>query len=123
MKTINQACELKYQICFEAIIDRIDKEKKPVTNQELLEICRPLTDFLNGESNPQTFGFKITNANLAQPGANHSPAIFHAARHRYSAYSHFEYTGRRNCPRAVCRNWEFGGLGESARGKSSDQRN
>lgn len=52
MKTINQTCELKYRICFEAIINRIDKEKKPLTNQELLEICRPLTDFLNGESNP-----------------------------------------------------------------------
>jgi type I restriction-modification system DNA methylase subunit len=52
MKIINQNLQLKYQSCFEAIIDRIDNEKKPLTNRELLEICGDVADFLKGESNP-----------------------------------------------------------------------
>jgi hypothetical protein len=52
MKTINQNPKLKYQSCFETIIDRIDNETKTLTNRELLEITREVADFLNGEINP-----------------------------------------------------------------------
>ena len=52
METINQNIEPNYQFCFEAIIDRIDNEKKSLTNRELLEICRDVADFLSGETNP-----------------------------------------------------------------------
>lgn len=52
MEIKNQNINPDYQFCFEAIIDRIDNEKKPLTNRELLEICRPVADILKGESNP-----------------------------------------------------------------------
>lgn len=52
METINQKPKSTYQFCFETIIDRIDNEKKPLTNQELLEICRESADIFNGEANP-----------------------------------------------------------------------
>ena len=52
METINQNLELKYQTCFETIISRIDNEKKPLRNRELLEICRESADILSGEANP-----------------------------------------------------------------------
>ncbi|NJM52098.1 MAG: hypothetical protein HC846_01115 [Blastocatellia bacterium] len=52
METKNQNINPDYQFCFETIIDRIDNEKKPLTNRELLDICRPVADILNGESNP-----------------------------------------------------------------------
>jgi predicted RNA methylase len=55
METINQNLEQKYQIFFETIIDRIDREKKPLTNRELLEICRPIADIASGESDPHFF--------------------------------------------------------------------
>lgn len=52
METKNQSINPDYQFCFETIIYRIDNEKKSLTNRELLEICRPIADFLNGGSNP-----------------------------------------------------------------------
>ncbi len=52
MEIKNQNINPDYQFCFERIIDRIDNEKKPLTNRELLEICRPVADILKGESNP-----------------------------------------------------------------------
>lgn len=52
MNTINQNLNPDFQLCFESIINRIDNEKKTLTNRELLEICRPVADILNGESNP-----------------------------------------------------------------------
>lgn len=52
MEINNQNPEPKYQSCFEAIIDRIDNQKKSLTNRELLEICRETADFLSGEANP-----------------------------------------------------------------------
>lgn len=52
MEIINQENELSYQSCFETIIDHIDKEKKTLINRELLEICREVADFFDGESNP-----------------------------------------------------------------------
>jgi len=52
METINQNLKSKYQTCFETIIDRIDNEKKSLTNRELLEICCESADFLSGEANP-----------------------------------------------------------------------
>jgi predicted RNA methylase len=41
-----------YQSCFKAIIKRIDVEKQPLSNQELLAVCRKEADFLRGETNP-----------------------------------------------------------------------
>jgi hypothetical protein len=38
------------QSCFDRIIDRIDNEKKPLDNRELLAICRDSADFLQGET-------------------------------------------------------------------------
>lgn len=52
MEIKNQNINPDYQFCFERIIDRIDNEKKPLTNRDLLEICRPVADILKGESNP-----------------------------------------------------------------------
>lgn len=52
MKTIKRNSQLKYESCFETIIDRIDNEKKPLTNRELLEICGDVADFIKGVSNP-----------------------------------------------------------------------
>ncbi|HRH45764.1 MAG TPA: hypothetical protein PKY82_29250 [Pyrinomonadaceae bacterium] len=52
METKKQNINPDYQFCFETIIDRIDNEKKPLTNRELLVICRPVADILNGKSNP-----------------------------------------------------------------------
>jgi type I restriction-modification system DNA methylase subunit len=52
MEIINQNPEPKYQSCFEAVIDRIDNQKKLLSNRELLEICRETADFLSGEANP-----------------------------------------------------------------------
>lgn len=52
METINQNIESSYQFCFEAIIDRIENEKKALTNRELLETCRATANFLRGETNP-----------------------------------------------------------------------
>ncbi len=52
METKKQNINPDYQFCFETIIDRIDIEKKPLTNRELLEICHPVADILNGKSNP-----------------------------------------------------------------------
>lgn len=63
METINQNLESKYQTCFETIIDRIDNEKKSLTNRELLEICRESADFLSGEVNPH-FCHEISEAAL-----------------------------------------------------------
>jgi type I restriction-modification system DNA methylase subunit len=63
METINQNLELKYQTCFETIIDRIDNEKKSFTNRELLEICRESADIFSGEANPH-FCHEITEAAL-----------------------------------------------------------
>ena len=63
METINQNLELKYQTCFERIIDRIDIEKKSFTNRELLEICRESADILSGEANPH-FCHEIAEAAL-----------------------------------------------------------
>lgn len=63
METINQNLELKYQTCFETIIDRIDIEKKSFTNRELLEICRESVDIFSGEANPH-FCHEIAEAAL-----------------------------------------------------------
>ena len=63
METINQNLELKYQTCFETIIDRIDNEKKSFTNRELLEICRESVDIFSGEANPH-FCHEIAEAAL-----------------------------------------------------------
>lgn len=63
METKFQNINPDYQICFETIIDRIDNQKKPLTNRELLEICRGVADFLNGESNPH-FCHEIAEAAL-----------------------------------------------------------
>ena len=63
MKTINQNLEPKYQTCFETIIDRIDNEKKSLTNRELLEICRRVADIFSGEANPH-FCHEIAEAAL-----------------------------------------------------------
>jgi len=52
MNTKNQNLNPDFQLCFESIINRIDNEKKPLSNRELLEICRPIADILKGESNP-----------------------------------------------------------------------
>lgn len=52
METKNQNIESEYQFCFETIINRIDNEKKSLTNRELFEICRKVANFFNGESNP-----------------------------------------------------------------------
>lgn len=41
-----------YQSRFNAIIERIDVQKQPLSNQELLAICREKADFLRGETNP-----------------------------------------------------------------------
>lgn len=61
METLNQPTN--YQFCFETIIDRIDNEKKPLTNRQLLEICRESADFLSGEANPH-FCHEIAEAAL-----------------------------------------------------------
>ncbi len=61
--TKNQNINPDYQICFETIIDRIDNEKQPISNRELLEICRPVADFRRGESNPH-FCHEIAEAAL-----------------------------------------------------------
>lgn len=63
METKYQNINPSYQFCFETIIDRIDNEKKPLTNRELLEICREVADFLNGESNPH-FCHEIAESGL-----------------------------------------------------------
>ena len=63
MKTINQNLEPIYQTCFETIIDRIDNEKKSLTNRELLEICRRVADIFSGEANPH-FCHEIAEAAL-----------------------------------------------------------
>lgn len=63
METNNQNHELKYWTCFETIIDRIDNQKKPLTNQELLETCHQITNFLKDESNPH-FCHEIAEAAL-----------------------------------------------------------
>lgn len=52
MEKIHQNPEPKYQTYFEAIIDRIDSEKKSLNNRELLEICRESADIFSGEANP-----------------------------------------------------------------------
>lgn len=52
MQKSRQELQPKYHSCFEAIIKRIDIEKKPLTNWELLEICCEVTNFLSGETNP-----------------------------------------------------------------------
>ena len=63
METRNQNTNPDYQFCFETIINRIDNEKEPLLNRELLEICRPIADILNGESNPH-FCHEIAEAAL-----------------------------------------------------------
>jgi hypothetical protein len=52
MEILNQHTKPNYLFCFETIIDRIDNEKKSLTNRELLEICRRLADIFSGEANP-----------------------------------------------------------------------
>ncbi len=52
MEKLYQHPNPNYQFCFEAIIDRIDNEKKSLTNRELLEICRQSADIFSGEANP-----------------------------------------------------------------------
>lgn len=52
---MNDTCrktESSYQRSFEAIINRIDDEQKPLSNRELLTICREATDFLRDGANP-----------------------------------------------------------------------
>lgn len=63
MEILNQHTKSTYQFCFETIIDRIDNEKKSLTNRELLEICRESADFLSGETNPH-FCHEIAEAAL-----------------------------------------------------------
>ena len=63
METLNRPLNPNYQFCFETIIDRIDNEKKSLTNRELLEICRESADFLSGETNPH-FCHEIAEAAL-----------------------------------------------------------
>jgi type I restriction-modification system DNA methylase subunit len=52
MQKNRQELQPKYQSCFEAIMERIDIEKKSLTNRELLEICSEVTNFLSDETNP-----------------------------------------------------------------------
>ena len=52
MTTINLNYAPDYQSCFNQIIERIDVQKQPLSNQELLAICREKADFLRGETNP-----------------------------------------------------------------------
>lgn len=63
METLNQPPNPNYQFCFETIIDRIDSEKKSLTNRELLEICSRLADIFSGEANPH-FCHEIAEAAL-----------------------------------------------------------
>lgn len=63
MEPINQNPEPEYQTCFETIIDRIDNEKKPLTNRDLLVICRRVADIFSGEANPH-FCHEIAEAAL-----------------------------------------------------------
>jgi hypothetical protein len=63
MEILNQHPKSTYQFCFETIVDRIDNEKKSLTNRELLEICRESADFLSGETNPH-FCHEIAEATL-----------------------------------------------------------
>ncbi len=63
MEILNQHSKSTYQFCFEKIIDRIDNEKKSLTNRELLEICRESANFLSGEANPH-FCHEIAEAAL-----------------------------------------------------------
>lgn len=52
MTTISPNYAPDYQSCFNQIIERINVQKQPLSNQELLAICREKTDFLRGETNP-----------------------------------------------------------------------
>ncbi len=63
METLYQHPIPNYQFCFESIIDRIDNEKKSLTNRELLEICRQSADIFSGEANPH-FCHEIAEAAL-----------------------------------------------------------
>ena len=63
METINHRPKSTYQFCFENIIDRIDNEKKSLTNRELLEICRESADIFSGAANPH-FCHEIAEAAL-----------------------------------------------------------
>lgn len=51
MEIVNQHPKSNFSFCFETIIDRIDNEKKSLTNRELLEICRESADIFSGEVN------------------------------------------------------------------------
>lgn len=63
MEILNQPPKSTCQFCFEKIIDRIDNEKKSLTNRELFEICRESADIFSGAANPH-FCHEIAEAAL-----------------------------------------------------------
>lgn len=65
MKNIMSASLLQFKHCIEHITDRIETEEKPITNNELLKMCRPVGDILEGTINPH-FCHEIAEAAINQ---------------------------------------------------------
>jgi len=52
MKPLIQKLEPHYKFCFEAIINRIDKEQKTLSNRRLIEMCSDFATPVSGGSDP-----------------------------------------------------------------------